>query len=629
VKKTIPSSLYYILCLCVLVLSAVFLILIPQGDQGRQLYPVALVRAHLNAVVHPQVVEAELTQPLEKAISHISPGIQLESFSTEKEAVIQVFSGEENPDILWQVRDAVNAARKNLPADMDSPVITKPVDGKRPMFYTVESRVLSGVELTQFHEEEILPQIDRLAEVAYTQTLGGKQKVLRICPDYDKLERAGLTTMDLCHTLESENYAAGRSYLHLSRESVSPEELAEKAIDAGGNAAYRIKDFCSIESTEEPLNGFSGRKKESDKITGMVYYNDRFPAEVCRQKISEALKQLRLPAGKGVSVSPFDPGQETTAGIYPSWRLALVICSICFALITLLTFVAEIKKKVLMVTGAFILSAGMVLILYSLERPKKMDTVHFSVFIPPGDEMARQQLATRLAFEIQKEKGIEDLLWYGDYGHNAQPFDACLVHFYFRAGEQADRENLLRKLYTEISRIPGMALTQFPRDPRGFPIQGQLRIEGTDLEQLYRTTKNISEILQHNTDVDHVFSEATMIRPVRQYEVDLTNKGIARKALEDIRFDLGDDEVVINCGDGPENHSKEIFYRDMNEGGLLRRISLPVRLEAWPVAIQKHNGKYYTHVRFMTGHEQTIDRIQEQLQTLPLSRDELISWEEE
>lgn len=155
------------------------------------------------------VIETQITEPLEKAINGIAGVRNISSASNQGVSNISV---EFNLDVDLEaaandVRDKVSGAARALPQDIDAPpVVTKSdADAGALISMTVQSNTRNQLELTDYAENVIAQNLQTIPGVSTTQIWGMKRYSMRIWMDPAKLSAYGLTPLDIRNALTREN----------------------------------------------------------------------------------------------------------------------------------------------------------------------------------------------------------------------------------------------------------------------------------------------------------------------------------------------------------------------------------------------------------------------------------------
>lgn len=170
--------------------------------------PVITVRTGY-AGANADVVESQITEPLEKAINGIAGIRTISSASNQGNSVITV---EFNLEIDLEaaandVRDKVSQAVRNLPQDIDGmPTVTKSdANSDAIISMTVQSDTRNVLELSDFAENEIGERLQTIPGVSNIQIWGQKRYAMRIWLDPSRLAAYQLTPLDIRNALEKEN----------------------------------------------------------------------------------------------------------------------------------------------------------------------------------------------------------------------------------------------------------------------------------------------------------------------------------------------------------------------------------------------------------------------------------------
>lgn len=154
------------------------------------------------------VIETQITEPLEAAINGI-PGIRsISSRSRDGSSQITVeFNVEVDLETAANdVRDKVSGAQRQLPKDMDPPVVTKADADANPIYaVTVSSDSLSLIELSRYAEINIKERLQTISGVSQVAIWGLKKYSVRIKLDPDLLAAYRITPIDVREAINTQN----------------------------------------------------------------------------------------------------------------------------------------------------------------------------------------------------------------------------------------------------------------------------------------------------------------------------------------------------------------------------------------------------------------------------------------
>ncbi|MGV3547884.1 MAG: efflux RND transporter permease subunit [Pedobacter sp.] len=155
------------------------------------------------------IIESQITEPLEKAINSIDGIRNITSSSNQGTSNITVeFNLGKDIDVAANdVRDKVSQAARNLPKDIDGLPIVSKADGNSDAIIsmTIQSDKRGVTDLSDFAENVIADRIQTIPGVSSMQIQGQRKYAMRIRIDPTKLASYGLTSQDIVVALDREN----------------------------------------------------------------------------------------------------------------------------------------------------------------------------------------------------------------------------------------------------------------------------------------------------------------------------------------------------------------------------------------------------------------------------------------
>jgi multidrug efflux pump len=186
-----------------------------------------------------EIVESQITEPLEKAINGIAGVRNITSTSSQGVSSINVeFDlSIELEAAANDVRDKVSQAIRSLPDDLPSPPVVSKADASSDAIIsmTVQSNTRNQLEITEYANNVLVERLQTIPGVSGIQIWGEKRYAMRIWFNPAKLSAYGLTPGDV--------------QTALSRENV---ELPSGKI-SGNKTELSIRTFGRL-STEEDFN---------------------------------------------------------------------------------------------------------------------------------------------------------------------------------------------------------------------------------------------------------------------------------------------------------------------------------------------------------------------------------------
>ena len=154
------------------------------------------------------IVEQQITEPLEKAINGVQGVKNITSNSSQGSSNITV-EFELNVDLEQaanDVRDKVSQALGNLPQDIDSPPTVSKADADSDpiMFLQIQSQTKGLMELTDYAENVVQERLQTIQGVSGINVFG-KRYSMRLWIDPARLSAYSLTIDDIRQSLNREN----------------------------------------------------------------------------------------------------------------------------------------------------------------------------------------------------------------------------------------------------------------------------------------------------------------------------------------------------------------------------------------------------------------------------------------
>jgi multidrug efflux pump len=155
------------------------------------------------------IVESQITEPLEKAINGIAGVKNITSNSSQGTSSINVeFElSVEMEAAANDVRDKVSQAQRSLPDDLPAPPVVSKADASSDAIIsmTVQSNTRNQLQVTEYANNVLVERLQTIPGVSGIQIWGEKRYAMRIWFDPSKLSAYGLTPGDIQAALQREN----------------------------------------------------------------------------------------------------------------------------------------------------------------------------------------------------------------------------------------------------------------------------------------------------------------------------------------------------------------------------------------------------------------------------------------
>jgi len=201
------------------------------------------------------IIETQITEPLESSINGIAGIKTLTSVSRDGASMITVEFGLETDleAAANDVRDRVSRSIRNLPPDIDAPVVTKADANSFPIiFLNVSSQKRSLLDLSAFAENFLKERFQTIPGVSEATVWGSQRYSMKLLMDPEKLAAYGLTPLDVLSAVNKENVElpSGRVEGMFTELTVrtkgrlnSPEEYNDLIVKEDENNIVRFRDI--------------------------------------------------------------------------------------------------------------------------------------------------------------------------------------------------------------------------------------------------------------------------------------------------------------------------------------------------------------------------------------------------
>ncbi|MDR1730090.1 MAG: efflux RND transporter permease subunit [Prevotellaceae bacterium] len=226
------------------------------------------------------VIENQITEPLEQQINGIAGVRSLSSRSQQGRSVITVeFELNVNLETAANdVRDKVSRAQRYLPRDCDPPIVSKQdADAAPIMQITVRSRNRSLLEVSEIASLTVKERLQSISDVSSAEVWGEKRYAMRLWLDPLKMAGTGVTPIDVKNAIDRENLELPSGTLEGDATQLairvrgymnSPEQFDDIIIKKEGDHIVRFRDVGRAELSAEDLKGYL--KINGEPMVGVV-----------------------------------------------------------------------------------------------------------------------------------------------------------------------------------------------------------------------------------------------------------------------------------------------------------------------------------------------------------------------
>jgi multidrug efflux pump len=266
----------------------------------------------------PEIIESQVTKPLEDSIAGIEGIEVLTSISRSERSQITVrFKLDRDPDsAASDVRDRVARVRSRLPEEVSESVISKVEADAQPIIWlTFNSESMSLMDLSDLANRVVKPRLQNLPGAADVRIFGDRRYSMRIWLDRDRLAGQGLTVQDVEDALRRQNVeipagrveTPGREFSVMAPTDLqTPREFEGIVLRApqGSSALVRLGDVARVEIAPEDERRVARYKGRTTVAMGVIKQATANPL-ILSQEVTKAIPTILqdLPASVGMEVA--------------------------------------------------------------------------------------------------------------------------------------------------------------------------------------------------------------------------------------------------------------------------------------------------------------------------------------
>ena len=293
------------------------------------------------------IIESQITEVLEENINGIAGIRSLNSVSSDGRSTITV-EFELDVDLeaaANDVRDRVSRSLRNLPADVDPPIVAKSDADSNPILsMTIQSDQRSMLELSQIANDIFKERLQTIPGVSAINIWGEKKYSMKLLLDPVRMAGLGITPTDVRNALARENVELPSGRIEGFRTELSirtqgrlttPEQFNELILRDDGGPVVRLKDVGRAELRPENerslLRGNGGAPQVAVAVTPQPGSNYITIADEFHKRVEQIKKDLPADLRYNVAL-------DTTVGIRAAILEVEETILIAFGLVVLIIF---------------------------------------------------------------------------------------------------------------------------------------------------------------------------------------------------------------------------------------------------------------------------------------------------
>ena len=216
----------------------------------------------------PEIMDSDVTDVLEEQLNTIGGVKTIQSTSREGTSQIVVeFVLDKDVNVAAQeVRDKVNLAQRQLPRDLETPIVQKLDMSMAPFLWVAVTSKGDYQRIARYADEGVKERLQTVPGVGAIMLGGYQERQIRIWLDPDQLESRNLTPQDVAAAIRLKHIElpGGRIeqpdrelVVKIEGEYESVEELRELVVATRDQTVIRLKDVAKVEDGSKDVRSLA------------------------------------------------------------------------------------------------------------------------------------------------------------------------------------------------------------------------------------------------------------------------------------------------------------------------------------------------------------------------------------
>ena len=212
---------------------------------------------------------------------HISHFKQVRSATRpgRAEIFVELDSNADADLVAIEATKKVSSIRKELPDDIDEPVVIKRSSDEYPIMEIAVTAPFDASDIYSMAENTFSERLQQAAGVADIELSGGREKEIAVDVDKERLNYYGLTLKDIIQAIKDENVlvSSGSVYsdvkqttVRLNAQYLSAEEIGTIQIKAANGLYIELQDVATVQARDKRAVTYS-RVDGNDAVAIEVY----------------------------------------------------------------------------------------------------------------------------------------------------------------------------------------------------------------------------------------------------------------------------------------------------------------------------------------------------------------------
>ena len=282
----------------------------------------------------PAELETQVTRVVEDAVAGITGVKNINSTISDGASSTAIEFRMEVPTdkAVQDVKDAIDRVRGDLPADVETPVVTKiDVEGQAIMTFAVTAPALTIEELSWFVDDVVKRALQGQPGIGRIDRYGGADREIRVELDPVKLDSFGITAAAVSAQVRATNtdLGAGRADLGGAEQAIrilgnagTAATLADTTLSLPGGRFVKLGDLGRVVDTYKELRSFS--RFNGEQVVTFSVFRAKGASEVSVADVTTRVLDAIAKNHPEVRITPVDDTVYYTVGNFEAAKSTLV-----------------------------------------------------------------------------------------------------------------------------------------------------------------------------------------------------------------------------------------------------------------------------------------------------------------
>ncbi|PKH68862.1 multidrug transporter AcrB [Flavobacterium sp. ALD4] len=298
----INSKLTILMMIGLMIIGVYSSFLIPREEEPQIIVPMADVMVGYPGA-SPTEVESRVAKPLEKIISNIKGVEHIHTMAMNGQAllIVQFYVGQDVERSYVKLYDELTKHENMFPKGVSKPMVkTRSIDDVPMLGITLWSDKMDSFQLRQI-AEEVTSEVEKVKDVAITEEIGGRNRVLKVILDKDKMAEIGIDPLGIMQMIQASNSSSqSGSFVNNDEEYLittgkfltSVDDVENLVVGINKNMPIYLKQVATVQdgpSTAKSYVSF-GYSKSNEKYKDAKSEYPAVTISVGKVKGADAMK---------------------------------------------------------------------------------------------------------------------------------------------------------------------------------------------------------------------------------------------------------------------------------------------------------------------------------------------------